>query len=74
MATYDGSAGTLVDTNIWVDCIDARSPWHGWAVDRLQACGERARGVLGHRPCVACKAFASRRSVPEPARGLSPKG
>jgi AbrB family looped-hinge helix DNA binding protein len=32
------------------------------------------RGVLGHRPCVACKAFASRRSVLEPARGLSPKG
>jgi predicted nucleic acid-binding protein len=42
LATYDGSAGTLVDTNVWVDCIDARSPWHGWAVDRLQACGERA--------------------------------
>jgi predicted nucleic acid-binding protein len=42
LSTYDGSAGVLVDTNVWVDCIDARSPWHGWAIDRLQACGEKS--------------------------------
>ena len=42
LASYDGSAGCLVDTNVWVDCIDAASPWHNWALDQLQACGERA--------------------------------
>ena len=42
LARYDGSAGTLVDTNVWVDCIDTLSPWHDWAVDQLQACSERA--------------------------------
>lgn len=42
LATYDGTAGTLVDTNIWVDCIDAASPWHDWAVEQLQACSERS--------------------------------
>jgi predicted nucleic acid-binding protein len=42
LASYDGSAGTLVDTNIWVDCIDADSPWHGWAVDQLQQRSERS--------------------------------
>ena len=42
LANYDGSAGTLVDTNIWVDCIDDASPWHEWAVDRLQTCSERS--------------------------------
>lgn len=41
LAGYDGSAGILVDTNVWVDCIDETSPWHGWAVERLQACSER---------------------------------
>ncbi len=39
---YDGTAGTLVDTNIWIDCIDQGSPWHGWAVDQLQSCSERS--------------------------------
>lgn len=39
---YDGSAGTLVDTNIWIDCIDASSPWHDWAVLQLQLQSERA--------------------------------
>ena len=39
---YDGSAGFLVDSNVWIDCIDAESPWHGWAVDQLQACSELA--------------------------------
>lgn len=39
---YDGSAGALVDTNIWVDCIDVSSPWHDWAMEQLQACSERS--------------------------------
>jgi predicted nucleic acid-binding protein len=42
LASYDGSAGTLVDTNIWVDCIDKASPWHEWAVDQLQVRSERS--------------------------------
>jgi len=42
LAGYDGSAGVLVDTNVWVDCIAAASPWQEWAVDQLQQCGERA--------------------------------
>ena len=42
LAGYDGSAGVLVDTNVWVDCIDETSPWHGRAVERLQACSERS--------------------------------
>jgi len=42
LASYDGSAGTLVDTNVWVDCIDTESPWHDWAVEQLQRCSERA--------------------------------
>ncbi len=39
---YDGSAGILVDTNIWVDTMDDDSGWHDWAIDQLQACSERA--------------------------------
>ena len=42
LASYDGSAGVLVDTNVWVDCIDTASPWHDWAVDQLQLRSERA--------------------------------
>jgi predicted nucleic acid-binding protein len=42
LANYDGSAGTLVDTNIWVDCIDEASPWHEWAALQLQTCSERS--------------------------------
>lgn len=42
LARYDGTAGTLVDTNIWIDCIDTNSPWHDWAVEQLQACSERS--------------------------------
>jgi hypothetical protein len=42
LAAYDGSAGVIVDTNVWVDCIDDGSPWHDWAVEQLQACSERA--------------------------------
>jgi predicted nucleic acid-binding protein len=41
LASYDGSAGVLVDTNVWVDCIDEASPWHDWAIEKLQACSER---------------------------------
>lgn len=42
LARYDGTAGTLVDTNVWVDCIDPTSPWHEWAMEQLQACSERS--------------------------------
>ena len=42
LRSYDGSAGVLVDTNVWVDCIDTASPWHDWAVDQLQLRSERA--------------------------------
>lgn len=41
LAGYDGTAGVLVDTNVWVDCIDEDSPWHAWAIERLQICSER---------------------------------
>lgn len=42
LARYDGTAGTLVDTNVWVDCIDPRSRWHDWAIEQLQTCSERS--------------------------------
>ena len=42
LANYDGSAGTLVDTNIWIDCIDEASLWHEWAVEQLQRHSERS--------------------------------
>ncbi len=42
LASYDGSAGVLVDTNVWVDCIDRRSPWHEWAIEHLQSCSEKS--------------------------------
>jgi hypothetical protein len=42
LANYDVSAGTLVDTNIWIDCIDANSPWHEWAIEQLQRLSERS--------------------------------
>ena len=32
LSAYDGSAGFLIDTNIWIDCMDPASPWHAWAV------------------------------------------
>ena len=41
LANYDGSTGVLVDTNVWVDCIDETSHWHSWATEQLQACSER---------------------------------
>jgi predicted nucleic acid-binding protein len=42
LGTYDGTAGALVETNVWIDCIDSNSPWHEWAVDQLQLLSERA--------------------------------
>ena len=42
LSAYDGSAGFLVDTNVWIDCMDANSPWHQWSVDQVQYCSERA--------------------------------
>ncbi len=42
LSHYDGSAGTLVDTNVWIDCIDIGSPWHAWAMEQLQRCSERS--------------------------------
>jgi hypothetical protein len=42
LSADDGSAGVLVDTNTWIDCMDPASPWHVWAFDRLQSCSERA--------------------------------
>jgi len=42
LASYDGSAGVLVDTNVWVDCIDTASPWRDWAVEQLQLFSEKA--------------------------------
>lgn len=42
LARYDGSAGVLVDTNVWIDCLDSASPWHEWALEQLQTCSARA--------------------------------
>jgi predicted nucleic acid-binding protein len=42
LARYDGSAGTLVDTNVWIDCIDTGSAWREWAIEQLQALSERS--------------------------------
>lgn len=42
LTSYDGSAGVLVDTNIWIDCIDRKSIWHDWAVEQLQMCSEKS--------------------------------
>ena len=42
LGSYGGSTGVLVDTNIWVDCIDSKSCWHEWAIEQLQVCSERA--------------------------------
>ena len=42
LASYDGSAGVLVDTHVWIDCIDTTSLWHEWSVEQLQLHSERA--------------------------------
>ena len=60
LSAYDGGAGFLVDTNIWIDCMHPASPWHAWAVDQLQACSERAPL---HFNLVSCTELR----VPEPA-------
>lgn len=39
---YDGTAGIMVDSNVWIDLMDVRSAWHAWAVDQLDAAGQRA--------------------------------
>ncbi len=41
LLSYDGRTGVLVDTNVWIDCIDETSPWHDRAIDQLQVCGEK---------------------------------
>ena len=38
---YNETAGILVDTNVWIDCIDESSSWHQWAIEQLQSCSER---------------------------------
>lgn len=43
LARYDGTAGVLVDSHVWIDCIDETSPWNGWASEQLQACSQRCR-------------------------------
>lgn len=40
LARYDGRSGVLVDSNIWIDCLDPDSAWHDWSVDQLQAASE----------------------------------
>lgn len=42
LASYQGDSGVLVDTNVWIDCIDTQSPWNEWAVDQLNECGNRS--------------------------------
>jgi hypothetical protein len=42
LASSDGSAGTLVDANVWLGCIDEASPWNAWALDQRPSCSERA--------------------------------
>jgi predicted nucleic acid-binding protein len=41
LARYAGTAGVLVDTNVWIDFIDESSSWHQWAIEQLQSCSER---------------------------------
>ncbi|MFT0547370.1 type II toxin-antitoxin system VapC family toxin [Allopusillimonas ginsengisoli] len=42
LSKYDGSAGFLVHTNIWIDCMNPESHWHEWSVDQIQGCSELA--------------------------------
>jgi predicted nucleic acid-binding protein len=42
LSSYDGSAGVLVDPNIWIDCIDDSSSWHNEAINALQTCSEKS--------------------------------
>ncbi|MBC7681935.1 MAG: PIN domain-containing protein [Ferruginibacter sp.] len=40
LAHYEGGSGYLVDSNVWIDCMDSASPRHDWAIDQLQAFSE----------------------------------
>jgi len=40
LASYDGSSGFLVDSNVWIFGIKRESEFHDWAVDSLQRCSE----------------------------------
>ncbi len=42
LSRYDGSSGVLIDTNVWIDCMDPNSAWHDWSINQLQSCSERA--------------------------------
>jgi predicted nucleic acid-binding protein len=42
LTDYDGGAGFLVDSNVWIDCIDVYGTWREWAVEQLQTCSEIA--------------------------------
>ena len=57
--SYDGSAGVLVDTNIWVDCIDEASTWHNWAVEQLQLCSEKSLHSWSCSTAQLCQVLAS---------------
>ena len=59
LAGYDGSAGTLVDTHIWVDCIDGASSWHDWSVEQLQR-------LSGRSPLHVNLIICTKLSVPGP--------
>jgi len=41
LSHYDGSVGFIVDSNVWIDCMDAASPRNDWAIDQVQICSER---------------------------------
>jgi hypothetical protein len=55
LADYDGAAGTLVDTNVWIDCMDAGSRWHEWAVAQLQLLSERSPLHVNLKPSRTCE-------------------
>lgn len=47
---YDGTAGVMVDSNVWIDLMDADSPWHTWAVDQIDRAGQMS--VLQINPLI----------------------
>jgi predicted nucleic acid-binding protein len=48
--SYDGTAGIMVDSNVWIDIMDTKSTWHDWAVDQLDTAGQR--GALHINPLI----------------------
>jgi predicted nucleic acid-binding protein len=48
--SYDGTAGIMVDSNVWIDIMDAKSSWHNWAIDQLDMAGQR--GALHINPLI----------------------